>query len=99
MILKHHRLLDRFVTIVANDHVGNPKPSPEGLFLALSRMKLDPKDVLFVGDSPVDMMASRAAGSQGVAALWDLLAKRDLLEPYQPHHWATHPVEIWGLLE
>jgi phosphoglycolate phosphatase/pyrophosphatase PpaX len=95
MILKHHGLMDRFITVVANDHVDFPKPSPAGLHLALSKMKLNPNEVLFVGDSPADMIASRAAGSQGVAALWDLLAEKELLQPHEPHHWATHPMDIW----
>lgn len=95
LILKHHGILDRFVTVIANDHVGLPKPSPEGLHLALSRMNLSPEEVLFIGDSPADMIASRAAGSRGIAALWDLLADRNLMEPYQPHHWANHPNDVW----
>jgi HAD superfamily hydrolase (TIGR01549 family) len=94
MILKHHRLLDRFVTVVANDHVGHPKPSPEGLFLALERMKLQPKEALMVGDMAADIMAARSAGSQGVAALWDLMAKREHLEPHRPHHWAEKPTQV-----
>jgi HAD superfamily hydrolase (TIGR01509 family) len=95
LILKHHRILDRFIRVVANDHVDLPKPSPEGLHLALSHMNLQPSEVLFIGDSPVDIMAARSAGSRGVAALWDLLANKDLLEPHQPHHWVNHPKEIW----
>lgn len=38
IILRHHRCLERFVTIVAHDHVTSAKPSPEGLLLALRRM-------------------------------------------------------------
>jgi HAD superfamily hydrolase (TIGR01509 family) len=96
-ILKHQRLLDRFVTIVASDHVNMPKPSPEGLHLALSRMKLRPSEALFVGDSHFDMQAARAAGSRGVAALWDLLADRKSLEKQSPHHWAKSPDEIFEI--
>ncbi len=95
IILKHHGLINRFVTIVANDHVSLPKPAPEGTHLALSRMGLHPQEVLFVGDSPADMIASRSAGSRGVAALWDLTVKRELLEPHTPHHWAHCPSEVW----
>lgn len=94
MILKRHGILDRFITVVADDHVKSPKPSPEGLTLALSRMKLEPRDVLFVGDSPVDIMAAHSGGAQGVAALWDLLADKEKLTLSKPHHWATHPNEI-----
>jgi HAD superfamily hydrolase (TIGR01509 family) len=97
LILKHHQILDRFVTVIANDHVAQPKPAPDGLHLALSRMKLHPSEVLFIGDSPMDMVASRAAGSKGVAALWDLLANRQELEPHEPHHWANHPLDIWDI--
>lgn len=97
LILKHHSLLDRFITIVASDHVNMPKPSPEGLHLALSRMKLRPSDALFVGDSHFDMMAARTAGSRGVAALWDLLADRKSLEKHSPHHWAQTPGEIFEI--
>lgn len=97
LILKHHGLLDRFTTIVASDHVNMPKPSPEGLHLALSRMKLRPADALFVGDSHFDMMAARSAGSRGVAALWDLLADRKSLEKHSPHYWAQKPAEIFEI--
>ncbi|MCM2276538.1 MAG: HAD-IA family hydrolase [Oligoflexia bacterium] len=98
VILRHHRLLDRFVTVVANDHVNSPKPSPEGLHLATSRMKLAPEQVLFVGDNPVDMIAARSSGAIGVAALWDLMADRESLAAHSPHHWATAPMEIHYLL-
>lgn len=99
VILKHHGLLDRFVTVVANDHVDHPKPSPEGLYLALKRMALQPGEALFVGDSPVDILAARSAGALGVAALWDLLADRGLLERHQPHHWAEKPKELIRIWE
>jgi HAD superfamily hydrolase (TIGR01509 family) len=98
-ILRHHRVLDRFVTVVADDHVGSPKPSPEGLHLCLKRMQLQPAEVLFVGDMPADMRAAREAGAQGVAALWDVSAERALLEPHEPAHWAERPgqvLEIYG---
>jgi phosphoglycolate phosphatase-like HAD superfamily hydrolase len=99
MILKHHSLLDRFITVVANDHVGQPKPSPEGLLLALSRMALLPHEVFFIGDSPVDILAGKSAGSPSIAALWDLVAEKDLLSPCEPDHWAEHPLHVWDIWE
>ena len=99
LILKHHGLLSRFVTVVANDHVASPKPAPEGILLALSRMGFEPHEVFYVGDSPVDMVAARLAKSSGVAALWDLLAKRESLEAAKPHHWAKAPGEVWEIWE
>ncbi len=99
VILNHHRLLDRFVTVIAHDHVTQSKPAPEGIHLALSRMKLDPKHTLYVGDMAVDIQAAHAAGAQGVAALWDLMARRAIFEPHSPHHWASYPVDVWRIWE
>lgn len=97
VILKHHGLKDRFVTVITADHVGHPKPSPEGLHLALSRMKLSPEAALMVGDSHYDMRAARNAGAHGVACLWDFLASRELLSPHQPAHWAECPMDVWEI--
>jgi HAD superfamily hydrolase (TIGR01509 family) len=99
LILEHHGLLDRFITVVANDHVSKPKPSPEGLVLALARMKLMPNEVFFVGDSPMDMIAGKKAGSPSIAALWDLIAQKNLLESCDPAHFAEHPRHIWDIWE
>lgn len=96
-ILKHHGILDRFITVVADDHVGSPKPSPEGLLLALTRMKLAPEQVLFVGDSPFDMQAARSSGAQGVAATWDELVDKERLKHFQPKYWAAHPRDVWTI--
>jgi phosphoglycolate phosphatase-like HAD superfamily hydrolase len=60
-------------------------------------MKLEPHEVLFVGDSPSDLLAAHAAGSNGVAALWDLMAKREELAPHKPHHWAETPHRVWEI--
>jgi HAD superfamily hydrolase (TIGR01549 family) len=60
-------LLDTIVTV---DQVSGPKPSPESILLACERIGADPPDVVFVGDSPADMVAARAAGTVAVAAGW-----------------------------
>ena len=98
VILKHHGILGDFVTIIANDHVERPKPAPLGIQLALTRMKMDPDEIVYVGDSHVDIMAARAAGSRAVAALWDRVASRERLAVYDPHHWATHPSQLLDLV-
>ncbi|MDX3867227.1 HAD family hydrolase [Streptomyces europaeiscabiei] len=47
-----------------------PKPAPDGLHLALSRMDVPPEHAVFVGDSPSDMTAARAAGVVALGAVW-----------------------------
>jgi HAD superfamily hydrolase (TIGR01509 family) len=60
-------LLDTVVTV---DQVSGPKPNPESILLAAERLGADPQEVVFVGDSPADMVAARAAGALAVAAGW-----------------------------
>lgn len=99
LILNHHRLMDRFITVITTDHVTSAKPSPEGLMICLNKMKMDPREVLMVGDSGYDMLAAQGAGSPSVAALWDLMAKREDLAKHHPHHFAEKPEQIFSLWE
>jgi phosphoglycolate phosphatase/AHBA synthesis associated protein len=98
MILNHHGIYNDFEIVITSDHVDQPKPSPEGLHKCLDKMKMKPEDVLFIGDSPVDMQAAKASGAIGVAALWDLMVQRELMEPWNPIHFAEKPKSIWEIL-
>jgi Haloacid dehalogenase-like hydrolase len=52
---------------------GWPRPSgpaPDGLHLALGALGMPPDRAVFVGDSPGDMTAARAAGVTGLGATW-----------------------------
>lgn len=97
VILKHHGLLDSFISIIAHDHVTRPKPSPEGIHLALDQMKLQPHEICYVGDSAVDILASHSAGAHSIAALWDDLVHLETLTHHQPHHCAQTPLQVWDI--
>jgi pyrophosphatase PpaX len=59
-----------FQVLVAGDDVRNSKPDPEGVWLALNKMKLRPKESAIIGDSPADILAGKGAGVVTIAALW-----------------------------
>lgn len=99
LILRHHGWLERFVTVVANDHISHPKPSPEGLLLALERMDLKPQEVLYVGDSPLDVLAARSVGSPSVAALWDERVDQAALRALGPTYLAQYPRDLLQILD
>jgi len=67
--------------LVGADDVVRAKPDPEPVRMALDRLGLggDARETLFVGDSPFDIRAGRAAGTYTAAALWGSFS-RDLLE-------------------
>jgi HAD superfamily hydrolase (TIGR01509 family) len=53
---------DLFEFVLTRDDIKSMKPSPDGLAKALLLLGLPPLEVCYVGDSPMDIMAGRAAG-------------------------------------
>jgi pyrophosphatase PpaX len=82
-----------FEVIVTVDDTELHKPEPEPILYALERLKVGPDAAIYVGDSPFDILAARAAGVASGAALWGLHAKDDLLELW-PTHAFESPLEV-----
>ena len=68
-----------FAATVTADDVGNPKPHPEPVLLALERLESRPADAAFVGDSPFDVGAGKAAGVFTVGVCWGRLHSEERL--------------------
>jgi pyrophosphatase PpaX len=71
--------------VVGCDSCTRHKPDPEPVHVALRQLGLAPRDALFVGDSPHDIVAGNAAGVATVAALWGPFS-RATLEAARPTH-------------
>ena len=56
--------------LIGGDQVHHPKPAADGLLLAAQGIGVPARDLAYIGDSPADMGAARAAGSHGAAAAW-----------------------------
>ncbi|MFP4486625.1 MAG: HAD family hydrolase [Campylobacterales bacterium] len=65
-ILEHLGIGHYFETIVGRECVQNPKPHPEPIMLALTRMGLQKDGTFFVGDTMMDLLAAREAGVEFV---------------------------------
>ena len=63
-------LYDRFGTIHGADTVPQPKPHPSGLLQCAAEIGLEPQHCIYVGDSPGDGRAARAAGMISVGVTW-----------------------------
>jgi pyrophosphatase PpaX len=68
-----------FEAIVGGDETERHKPDPEPLELGLARLGADAADAAYVGDSPFDMQAARAAGMFAVGVTWGRIHGRDSL--------------------
>jgi len=73
-----------FETVVGGDETEKHKPDPEPLLLAAERMAADPRDCAYVGDSPFDIRAAKAAGMHAVAVTWGRIHDRTRLEREEP---------------
>ena len=62
--------LGPFAAVVTDDDVDRPKPDPRGLLAAARALSVAPGEIVYVGDSKVDLRAGRAAGMRTAAVLW-----------------------------
>lgn len=60
----------RFGSIRGADNVPAPKPSPDGLLAVCNDLGVDPKDCVYIGDSPSDIYAAKNAGMPAIGVLW-----------------------------
>lgn len=61
--------VDLFDIMVGADMVENGKPAPDMILLACERLGVEPRDSVYVGDAPEDMVAGRAAGCRALVAV------------------------------
>jgi len=73
-ILEHFDLSSYFSTVVTSRDVKHPKPAPDMLYEAAKRMRLAPRELLFVGDSELDQAAAKSAGMPFAVYRGDLQA-------------------------
>jgi pyrophosphatase PpaX len=63
-------LRDNIEVLVGAEDTERHKPEPDPIFEALHRLDADPADAAYVGDSPFDIRAAKAAGAFAVAVGW-----------------------------
>lgn len=82
-LLRTEGILDRFDTVILGSDVSRGKPDPEGICKGLSRLDVRPEQALYVGDTPIDIQASHAAGVRAVSVLTGA-ASSALLSAHEP---------------
>ena len=74
------------------------KPDPSIVFSILSKVPTPKDDVLYVGDSGVDMETARRACVESVGVTWGFRPESELRK-YGADHIIHRPVELLSLLE
>lgn len=68
-----------FDVVVGGDEAPNQKPAPDLLLLALARLGAKSTESVYVGDSPFDMGAAKAAGMSAIGVTWGRIHGRAAL--------------------
>jgi pyrophosphatase PpaX len=87
-----------FETVVGGDETKEHKPAPEPLLLAAERLDVDPHTCAYVGDSPFDIRAAKAAEMHAIAVTWGGIHDRAKLEAEQPDAIVDNAEELYGVL-
>jgi pyrophosphatase PpaX len=91
-------LRDYFDVTVGAEDTERHKPHPEPLLAALERLGADAGGAVYVGDSPFDVQAARAAGMASIAVTWGRIHARERLERERPDAVAESVEELLAAL-
>jgi pyrophosphatase PpaX len=90
--------LGQFDVTIAAEDTERHKPHPEPLLTALERIDEEPAKAAYVGDSPFDVQAAKAAGMGAIAVAWGAIHPRERLEREQPDAVVDTCRELYGWL-
>ena len=82
-----------FDVVVGSDDTDRHKPDPEPVLKALELLEAKPEDAAYVGDSPFDVTAARAAGVFAVAVGWGGIHRVENADAF-----VETPEELLGVL-
>jgi phosphoglycolate phosphatase-like HAD superfamily hydrolase len=105
-ILRHLKLEEFFsVIITAEDLAGHRKPDPygitktiEGLNKTFPKAAIHSKNVLMLGDTPMDIAAAKNAGIKAVGCLWNHMPFTSLMTAAVPDLLIKEPNELFEYL-
>jgi pyrophosphatase PpaX len=91
-------LESNFEVVVGSEDTERHKPDPDPILEALARLDAAPEDAAYIGDSPFDVRAAKAAGVYAVAVAWGGIHGADALEREQPDVLVHHAEELLAAL-
>ena len=84
LAFEHVEIEHLFDVVVGSDDTERHKPDPAPIVHALELLGAPPEDAVYVGDSPFDIRAAKAAGVHAVAVTWGGIHPRERLEGEGP---------------
>ena len=79
-ILEYMGIMHYFDVLIGREDVTHPKPHPEPVLKAISKLKADRNRCWLIGDTPMDICAAKAADIQSVAVTCGYADEKKLSE-------------------
>jgi 2-phosphoglycolate phosphatase len=93
-LVNHFPLLHSAQSVVSGDTLKTRKPHPETILHACQQLNQPPENCLYVGDAEIDMVASRAAGTQSLVALYGYIHPDEQPMSWDADGFIEHPLDI-----
>ena len=87
-----------FEVVVGGDDTVRLKPDPEPLLFAAAQLGVEASECAYVGDSPFDIRAAKAAGMHAVAVTWGRIHAPERLADEEPDALVDSPEVLLGHL-
>jgi len=87
-----------FEVVIGAEDTERHKPEPDPILEALRRLGAESRDAAYVGDSPFDVRAAKAAGVYAVAVSWGGIHGPGALEREHPDVLVRHAEELLAVL-
>ena len=92
-LLKKFNIDKYFEHVICSDKVTFPKPNPESIFKALECFGLESNEVIMIGDSVADIVASKRANIETIGVTWGV-GKENVLRELGADHIIHSPDDI-----
>lgn len=87
---------DVFDLVIGDNGIDKLKPAPDNVFRAMQELNIEKNEVLYVGDSDVDMITAKNAGIESVGVTWGF-RDEDVLRKNGADHIINTPADLLKL--
>lgn len=91
-------LEELFDVVIASEDTTRHKPDAEPILAAVERLGAQPSEAAYVGDSPFDIQAAKAAGAFAIAVGWGGIHPDERLLAEEPDAFVRTPEELLDVL-
>ena len=98
LAFEHVPIEHLFDVVVGSDDTERHKPHPDPILHALAQLDVEPDEAVYVGDSPFDVRAAKAAGVHAIAVTWGGIHSDERLAGEEPDAIVHTTEELLGAL-